>query len=171
MILEFTLKNRDFEIKRLKTELEEVKLFKCDECDYSAARESELKTHMKTIHEVVCSHCNCTCAGENKFRNHICKVQVENPLSEQFGFYTKDWFERKKCIRVFDNASKEEVIMLHSENCIEHKVCSELPSNFLREKYFKDTHGMIHLAASNYMESNNIKSMNILGMRIMLNSI
>ena len=76
MILECTLKNRDIEIKRLKTELEEVKIFKCDTCDYSAARESELKTHMKTIHEVICSHCNCTCAGENKFRNHICKVHV-----------------------------------------------------------------------------------------------
>ena len=46
--------------------------------------------------------------------------------------------------------------MLNSENCIEHKVFSELPSNFPQEKYFKDTRGMIHLAGYDNMEYNKI---------------
>ena len=93
---------------------------------------------------------------------------MDNPCSEQFGFYTKDWFERQKCIRIFDNASKEEVIVLHSENCLEQKVCPELPSDFKKEKHFKDTHGFIHLIASDFMTSNSMKWLELLGMRLLL---
>ena len=93
---------------------------------------------------------------------------MKHPCSEQFGFNTKDWLERQKCIRIFDNASKEEVILLHSGNCVEQKVCLDLPLNFKKEKHFKDTHGMIHLIASDYMESNNMKWMQLLGMRLLV---
>ena len=144
------------------------KLHSCQECSHSFASETELKSHVKTEHEHLCVHCNYTFAGKHKLKSHMCRINVNNPVSEQFGFYTKDWFERAKCIRIFDNSTKEEVILLHSEVCIENNVCTKLPENFLKERYFKDTHGMIHLEASYFMESKSIKWMEILGLRIVL---
>lgn len=173
LILEHTLKNRDSEIERLKNEMDVIRiknLISCKECTYSSESEADLKCHVNKEHEHHCDHCKYSYIGEEKFRNHICKILVNNPLSEQFGLYTKDWFERRKCIRIFDNTTKEEIIVLHSENCVKQKVCPELPSNFSVEKHFKDTHGMIHLTASYYMKSNNIDWMHLLGMKIMLSS-
>ena len=172
LICEFTLQNRDSEIEKLKQELETVKnRLHCEECDFSSATEIELKCHMGDQHEHHCPYCDCKFVGEKKLEKHLCRVYVTNPCSEQFGFFTKDWFEREKCIRIFDNASKEEVIVLHSENCVEQKVCLELPLNFKKEKYFKDTHGMIHLIASDYMESNNMKWMTLFGMRLLVKQL
>ena len=172
LICEFTLKNRDSEIEKLKQELETLKsLLYCEECDFASATYTELKHHMGEQHEHNCNYCDCKFVGEKRLKNHLCRVYVNNPCSEQFGFYTKDWFERQKCIQIFDNASKEEVILLHSENCVEQKVCLELPLNFKEEKHFKDTHGMIHLIASDYMESNKMKWMELLGMQLLVKQL
>ena len=143
----------------------------CEECDFASATDTELKHHMGEQLEHNCNYCDCKFVGEKKLKNHLFRVYVNNPCSEQFGFYTKDWFERQKCIRIFENASKEEVILLHSENCVEQKVCLELPLNFKKEKYFKDTHGMIHLIASDYMESNKMKWMELLGMQLLVKQL
>ena len=57
----------------------------------------------------------------------------------------KDWFVKNKCIRVFYNNAKEEVVVIHSEDCISNNACTELPElldKFKKEKYFKGTHGI-----------------------------
>ena len=68
----------------------------------------------------------------------------------------KDWFDRNKCIRVFDVIKKQEAVVLHSEDCIENNPCTDLPQNFVKEGYFTDTHGMAHLKVSKYMKSKTV---------------
>ena len=173
LISEFTIKNRDAEIERLKTELDIFKaksFHPCDDCGFSSENDSDLKIHMNERQKQHCEHCKCDYIGQKKFMKHLCRIQVTNPCSDQFGLYTKDWFERDKCVRIFDIALKEEVILLHSDKCIEDKVCGELPIYFHKEKCFKDTHGLIHLRVSDYMESNSMKWMHMLGMKIMFKS-
>ena len=64
----------------------------------------------------------------------------------------KEWFEKTQCIRVFDNNLKQEVVILHSENCISARSsCTELPDICSTQKNVKDTQGLTHLPASDYM--------------------
>ena len=148
LILELTLKKRDMEIKTVNEEHQAEKLLehqpdhilKCDECAYSSETEIALKKHMKTEHEVQCTSCRNSFAGNKKLKNHICKVHVENPTYKEY--YMKEWFERDKCIRVFNNNKKEEVIILHSEDCTDISKCADLPENIKDEKWVRDTHGL-----------------------------
>ena len=96
----------------------------------------------------------------------MCRIKVDNPTS--YWFYTKDWFERDKCIRVFDNNKKEEVVIVHSENCITNNTCLELPENFRKENYFKDAYGMLHLTSSYYMIKNKNKWEELFMMKSMM---
>ena len=173
LISEYTLKNRDDTIKSLKVELDALKAaecFQCAECDFSDEKESELKLHIDEQHSHHCQHCDVTFVGVNKLEKHICRIQVSNPSSDQFGLYTKNWYERNKCIRVFDNASKVEIILLHSEHCLGNVVCTELPLEFHKEKCYKDSQGLIHIRAQDFLEANNMRWMHILGMKLMFNS-
>ena len=158
VMLESTLKNRESEIERCKKELHKVKttqaVYNCEECDQSTETETDLKTHMVKFHELLCPQCNCTFAGKKKLDNHMCRIHVENPSSRWF--YMKDWFIKDKCIRVFDDESKKEVLLLHSEDCIANNACTELPENFQNLISFKDTHGIYHLHSSSYMSSNSV---------------
>ena len=142
--------------------------YACDDCDFSSDTEQDLKKHMKSVHEDQCQHCNCTFAGSKKFKNHMCRINVTNPSSQWF--YMKDWYEKDKCIRVFDDESKQEIIILHSEDCIKNEVCTKLPPFFHKEKCFKDTHDIIHLPVTSYMETNKqtVKWFNLFGMRIFM---
>ena len=88
----------------------------CDECDYSSETKTGLTTHIGTEHIHACNFCDYTYAGLYKFDNHTCRIKVLNPTS--YWFYTKDWFERRKCVRVFDNIAKEEVVVIHSEDYV-----------------------------------------------------
>ena len=132
---------RDMELKRDNEEINAEKLIKhqpdhilkCDECAYSSETEIALKKHMKTEHEVQCTSCSNSFAGNKKLKNHICKVHVENPTYKEY--YMKEWFERDKCIRVFNNNKKEEVIILHSEDCTDISKCADLPENLKDEKW------------------------------------
>ena len=161
LMLELTLRNRETEIDSLKTELETMKTrFQCEECDFNFVIESDLKNHMKTEHEVQCIFCNNSFAGSKKHKNHICKVHVENPAYKEY--YTKDWFDRKKCIRVFRNDKKEEVIILHSVDCIEITKCADLPEKITDEKCFRDTHGLTHLRKSDCMNEKCMRWENII---------
>ena len=160
VMLEFTLKNRDDELARLNTKLRK---YSCDECDFSFEMETDLKIHIVQLHQHLCQNCNSTFEGKTKFMKHVCRIQVENPTS--FWFYTKDWFEHGKCIRVFDNQAKEEVVVIHGEDCILSNSCISFPENFKKEKYFKDTHKILHLPASSYMISNKIKWEELWGMK------
>ena len=85
--------------------LKNIPFFKWDECEQTFESDSDLKEHKKTNHSVDCSFCKTTFAGNKKFKNHICKVSVENPITETF--YMKELFEKNKCIRVFDNNLKK----------------------------------------------------------------
>ena len=95
---------------------------------------------MSNFHEILCPQCNCMFAGEQKMKNHLCKIHVKNPSSKRF--YMKDWFVKDKCIRVFDNNSKQEVVLLHSDDCITNNSCNELPENLQKSGFFRDTHGI-----------------------------
>ena len=163
VMLEFTLQNRDAEIERLKTKLMK---YRCDECEFSTENESDLKSHIRQMHVHTCNNCSLTFEGENKLKSHICRIKVANPTS--YWFYTKDWFEHGKCIRVFDNQAKEEVVVIHGEDCIQKNTCILFPENFKKEKYFKDTHKILHLTASYYMISNKIKWEELWGMKNMI---
>ena len=157
IMLEHTLKNREAEIESLNqiiTKKSEKDNFICDECSFSYLSETELKSHMQSDHKHHCSFCNLTFDGQKKLKSHMCRINIENPTS--YWFYTKDWFERDKCIRIFDNNAKEEVVIIHSEDCIKHNTCLELPENFQKQKYFKDSCGMLHLT-THYMTENRIK--------------
>ena len=50
-------------------------------------------------------------------------------------YYMKEWFEKDKCIRVFDKSKEEEVIILHSEDCISTNNCSDLPENIKKKSH------------------------------------
>jgi hypothetical protein len=170
-MLEYTLKNHDSEIERLQNERDTIKVTNthnnvCDECVYSSESETDLKSHIGNAHQHLCPHCNCNFAGEKKLRTHMCRIKVDNPSS--YWFYTKDWFEKDKCIRVFDNNAKEEVVVIHSEDCITNNSCTEFPENFRKEKYFKDTHSILHLPASFYMISNKVKWEELFMMKSMI---
>ena len=160
VILEFTLKNRDEKIERITKQL--IK-YSCEECDFATEKESDLKSHIGQQHVHVCQNCNLTFEGEKKIKNHTCRIKVDNPTS--FWFYTKDWFEHGKCIRVFDNHNKEEVVIIHGEDCIQSNACIAFPENFKTEKYFKDTNKILHLPAFSYMISNKIKWEELWGMK------
>ena len=156
LILEHTLINVKSENNKLKQELNSSKLkyipvYECDECEHTFEADTDMKEHKKTTHAVNCSYCKSTFAGNKKFENHICKVLVENPISQKF--YMKEWFEKNKCIRVFDNDLKKEVVILHSEDCISlRSCCTDLPKNFSTQKPIKDTQGITHLTTSAYMD-------------------
>ena len=155
LMSEFTVKNRDDKIEKLENEIDALKaerLYNCDECAYCSEKETQLKSHMAEDHTHQCPECDNNFVGKKKLEKHTCRIHVTNPTSEQFGLYTKDWYERDKCIRIFDNALKEEVILLHCENCLECEVCTELPLEFHKEQCFKDAHGIIHLRKQDFME-------------------
>ena len=160
VMLEFTLQNRDAEIERLRTKLTK---YPCDECEFKTENESDLKSHIGQLHIHTCENCNLTFEGYNKLKNHTCRIKIENPTS--YWFYTKDWFEHGKFIRVFDNQLKEEVVVIHGEDCIHNNACILFPENFKKEKYFKDTNKILHLTKSYYMTSNKIKWEELWGMK------
>ena len=156
LMLELTLRNRELEIEGLKIELETMKTrFKCEECDFSSIIESDLKIHVETLHQHLCKHCSCSFAGEKKLKNHMCRIFVKNPIYEK-GLYTKDWFERDKCVRVFDDKTKKEVAILHSEDCIAKNECINFPDDFQKTGSFKDKEGITNLQATNYMTSTEV---------------
>ena len=77
-----TLEKKDSEIEILRDELDTMKtnkLHSCQECSRSFASETELKSHL-------CAHCNYTFAGEHKLKSHMWRINLNNPVSEQFGF-------------------------------------------------------------------------------------
>ena len=103
VMLEMTLENRELEIKHLKVELESIRTcYKCEECEFTSNLELELKIHIDSMHQHLCSHCNCSYAGDKKLKKHLCRIFVSNLSCPEKGFYMKDWFERDKCIRVFN---------------------------------------------------------------------
>ena len=57
LICEFTLKNRNSELEKLKQEFETLKnLFYCEGCDFSSATDTELKCHIGNQHEHHCPY-------------------------------------------------------------------------------------------------------------------
>ena len=118
---------------------------------------------MQSEHEHQCSFCNLTFDGLKKVKSHMCRIEIENPTS--YWFYTKNWFERGKCVRVFDNNAKVEVVTIHGEDCIKNNACTIFPETFTHRKYFKDTQNILHLTTSRYMINNKLKWEEIFGMK------
>ena len=81
----------------------------------------------------------------------------------------KDWFERDKCIRVFDDNTKNEVALLHTEDCVANNYCTNIPDDFKKSGSFKDTEGIVNLQASNYITSKTVNWMSISTIVTMMN--
>ena len=183
LILEFTLKNRDEQIERLKNEISilgniyfeckecterfetdgdldahkktmHTDCYACEECNHSAKSKADLKLHNETLHGKFCSDCKCNFAGERKLQEHVCRIHVSNPTSGTL--YTKDWFVKDNCVRVFDNETKDEKYVLHCDHCLTIKSCEELPTDYKQKRSSKDPQGRIHLPANVYLKSNTV---------------
>ena len=126
----------------------------CDECKFTSESICDLKTHQEKLHGKYCHDCKHTFAGEKRLKKHVCKIQISNPCSGRF--YTKDWFVKDYCIRVFDKDSKEEVYLLHCDHCLSIDACKELPVEVKQETCFKDTQGVTHLGSDIDLESNSV---------------
>ena len=162
LMLELTLKNRELEIDNLKKELVTMNTsFPCEECDFSSITESDLKIHVENSHQHLCTFCSCSFAGKKKLKDHMCRIFVKNPIFER-GLYMKDWFERDKCIQVFDDNTKKEVALLHTEDCVDKNICTNFPDDFNKTGSFKDTEGITNLKASSYIASKTVNWMSIL---------
>ena len=165
VMLEMTLKNRDLERKHLKIELESMRTcFKCEECEFTSNLESDLNSHIESMHQHFCSHCSCSYVGEKKLKKHLCRIFLCNPSCPEKGFYTKDWFERNKCIRVFDTNTETEVAVLHSEDCVEKNICVTFLDDFEKTGSFKDDEGITNLSDKNYITDKTVNwtSVNII---------
>ena len=161
LMLDLTLKNRNIEIESLKNELESMRLcFQCEECEFSSGTESDLKIHIEQIHQHICTHCHCSFVGQKKLETHTCRIKIKNPYSEK-GYYTKDWFEKDKCIRVFDDSTKTEVANLHSEDCVEKNICTNFSDEFKKTGSFKDAEGITNLQATTYIKEETVDWINI----------
>ena len=186
LMLEFTLANRDEEIERLKTELDKSNYmttlgfacdecaqkfetendlnahmksihtdsFVCEDCAFAAGNKSDLTVHQEKIHSKYCQDCKFTFVGERKLKKHVCRIKISNPCSGSF--YTKDWFEKDHCVRVFDNATKTEKYLLHCDHCLSTQACQELPEKFHTGKLITDTQDVTHLEASIYLKLNTV---------------
>ena len=142
------MKNCNLEIERLKIEVESQS--KCEECDFSSISEPDLKIHVETMHQHMCSYCGSSFAGEKRLKNHMCRIYINNPSSDK-GYFTKDWFVRDKCIRVFENISETEVAALHTENCVENNICTTFPDDYKKTGSFKDDESITKLQAKRYI--------------------
>ena len=159
-LLEEIVKNKDFEIAKLKTELdsnrsEETPIFhSCDQCDFTTESEKGLKIHLGKMHEVTCTSCGEKFAGEAKLKTHMCKIHIENPNSEYL--YMKNWVVKDNCIQVYGHKEKKEIALLHCKHCTDESFCYEFPSGLTNRSKQVDEEGLIHLKASLYLQSTNI---------------
>ena len=65
-----------------------------------------------------------TCGPEEKLDNHLCRVSVRNPAF--CNFYIKNWIPVNRCSSIFHRIKKEEVAILHCEDCVTKKIrCGE----------------------------------------------
>ena len=102
-----------------------IELYNCDECDFVGQLKNALRDHMKLKHEAQCETCKEMFVGEKKVKNHMCRIFLINPT---FGdFYTKNWYLKNDCIRLFSKNKQKEVAIIHSQHCIEEKHCPDLP--------------------------------------------
>ena len=163
MMLELTLKNRNIEIESLKSELKSMQPYlRCEECEFSSITESDLKIHIEKNHQYTCTLCLCSFSGEKKLKTHMCRIYIKN-LSSDKGFYTKDWFVKDKCIRVFDDKTKTEVAILHSEDCVKKNICTDFSNDFRKTVTgnFKDDEGITNLHATNYIKEETVDWTNV----------
>ena len=58
---------------------------------------------------------------------------------------------------MFNNNKKEEVIILHSEDCTDISKCADLLENIKGEQCVRDTHGLTHLHISDCMNDECIR--------------
>ena len=125
--------------------------YACEECNHSAKSKADLKLHHETLHVKICSDSKCNFAGERKLKEHVCRIYLSNPTSGRL--YLKDWFVKDTCVRVFDNDTKDEKYVLHSDPCLMNQSCEELPTDFKQKSSSKDPQGRIHLPANVYIKS------------------
>ena len=122
-------------------------MFVCEMCDYRTSLEENLQKHEVDEHAVECNFCEETFYKQSKLEKHICRVKIPNP--EYWDMYMKNWYIRDTCIPVFSRKLKKEIILLHNEHCWENgNPCAEFPQNLDKsEKSFLDTSGLLHIPA------------------------
>ena len=161
-VIDNIVKNKDLEIVRLLSELDEAKLgpntdaptHACVQCDFTSECDNELKIHMGKSHGIKCPDCCETFAGEAKLKTHMCRLHIENPSSTHF--YMKNWFIKNSCISVFSDIEEKEVAVLHSSDCIHKNPCSVFPPSLTHSIRVVDKNGLIHLNAFSFLKSGNV---------------
>ena len=78
---------------------------------------------MKLNHEAQCEICKEMFVGMHKDKNHMCNIFLKNPTSGDF--YTKNWYLKNDCLRIFIKQQQKEVAVIHSQHCIEVKPCPD----------------------------------------------
>ena len=66
-----------------------------------------------------------------------------------------------KCIRVFDDNTKEEVAILHSKDCVDKDICTNFSEEFKQTRSFKDDEGFTNLQATTYVKEETVDWMNV----------
>ena len=107
----------------------------CNPCDLSSSSKLSHATHNDDTHipnsnkfesdvyvtktDIECKTCGSVFRTEEKLENHLCRVTVRNPTF--CNFYTKKWIPVNRCSSIFHRIKKEEVAILHCEDCVTKK--------------------------------------------------
>ena len=100
---------------------------KCGLCEYTSDNSTDFDVHVTSNHELLCETCSSNFKSEKKLKEHMCRINI---LNLEFGqYYMKNWILADGCTRVFSKTLGEEVLFLHSQQCIKKlKSCLDLLS-------------------------------------------
>ena len=127
---------------------------KCGLCEYTSDDSTDFDVHVKSNHEFRCGTCSYKFKSEKKLKDHMCRVNILNP---EFGqYYMKNWILADGCTRVFSKTLGEEVLFLHSQQCIKKlKSCPDLLSYYDIDMVNMD--GKIwHAAVNNFISEGKV---------------
>ena len=136
---------------------EKIKPFKCDFCEASFSKNSNLKTHVETIHEkikYVCERCPASYGRKYLLSKHIKKVHSTSKIKEEH--FEIDKFNIKENIRdemiasnfVDVDMSESEYDDQNSENLDNYPKTSKIK----QELYEIDELNDDEMIASNYLD-------------------
>ena len=64
------LKGKDVVLQKMSAELDESRIFHCDECDFEIGEENALETHVELYYVNTCQMCNINFDKEDELKEH-----------------------------------------------------------------------------------------------------
>ena len=163
-ILECTLVNKDLEIQKYKTILEN-EIQKHNHVDYPIKQNemldlSSLKVDFKKCKDEgllsgyqslqQCEDC-LQIVSTQDFKKHFCQIELKNPDFDNLS--TKKFVDIMRCSSVFDHKKQTEIAFLHCEDCWSlNSYCEKLPTWFFGEP-LRDRDGHLHLRMKNFVNN------------------